>query len=236
MDLVTFNAVESIGRAVKFVARTTIGREQAAEIHDKINHHLTVSKIAMQRDQDASIEQSMAALVAGLAKFTLGREPRTDGDSYTKEFFTATLADLKRHYEVRQEIGKATMHPDGQCTCAGEGRCPWCQTHCVHCGELAEQHGPGSTHYFEPHGGSNGSESPATPALEVAGDKEPESGLPQMSIGSNKLFLWFKGTPAVSISRTLPEELTEELLEVCHTILVEWAGEGDAETGIVSEP
>jgi hypothetical protein len=45
------------------------------------------------------------------------------------------------------------LHPSGKCTCAGEGECMWCQTHCLHCGATPDQHGPGSTHYFAPHGG-----------------------------------------------------------------------------------
>jgi hypothetical protein len=26
------------------------------------------------------------------------------------------------------------LHPDGRCTCAGEGTCEWCRTHCLGCG------------------------------------------------------------------------------------------------------
>lgn len=26
------------------------------------------------------------------------------------------------------------LHPDGECRCAGEGRCDWCLTHCQLCG------------------------------------------------------------------------------------------------------
>jgi hypothetical protein len=26
------------------------------------------------------------------------------------------------------------LHPTGRCTCAGEGTCAWCLSHCVHCG------------------------------------------------------------------------------------------------------
>lgn len=29
---------------------------------------------------------------------------------------------------------EATLHPTGRCTCGGEGRCPWCLSHCDHCG------------------------------------------------------------------------------------------------------
>lgn len=32
------------------------------------------------------------------------------------------------------EGAPAPMHPDGRCTCAGEGRCHWCNTHCWGCG------------------------------------------------------------------------------------------------------
>jgi len=45
------------------------------------------------------------------------------------------------------------VHPGGRCTCAGEGECEWCKTHCIHCGAGPEHHGPGSIHYFESHGG-----------------------------------------------------------------------------------
>ena len=44
------------------------------------------------------------------------------------------------------------LHPSGRCTCAGDGECEWCKMHCVHCGAGPEQHGPGSSHYFTPHG------------------------------------------------------------------------------------
>jgi len=28
----------------------------------------------------------------------------------------------------------AALHPTGRCTCAGEGTCEWCKSHCLHCG------------------------------------------------------------------------------------------------------
>lgn len=31
------------------------------------------------------------------------------------------------------------LHPDGKCTCAGEGTCDWCRTHCIHCGSKTEE-------------------------------------------------------------------------------------------------
>ena len=31
-----------------------------------------------------------------------------------------------------EDGGVDPLHPFGRCTCAGEGRCAWCQIECVH--------------------------------------------------------------------------------------------------------
>lgn len=36
--------------------------------------------------------------------------------------------------EDDEDDGVDPMHPDGRCTCSGEGRCEWCRTHCLWCG------------------------------------------------------------------------------------------------------
>ncbi len=38
-----------------------------------------------------------------------------------------------------QEVPDEALHPDGRCTCAGEGECEWCTIHCLHCGGKAEE-------------------------------------------------------------------------------------------------
>lgn len=74
----------------------------------------------------------------------------------------ARIAEEKRdaaHRSLRRVhgfSGEDQLHPSGRCTCAGEGECEWCRTHCAHCGATVEHHGPGrSDHSFEPHGGDD---------------------------------------------------------------------------------
>ena len=55
------------------------------------------------------------------------------------------------------ELPADPLHPDGRCTCSMEGRCKWCQTHCLHCGYVEKGHddalnGFKADHAFEPVG------------------------------------------------------------------------------------
>jgi len=153
MTPATYNILETIVRALYQVADAALEKEEASNLRHELGQQLTQAKVAMQRGREDDIVQDMAGVVVALAKFVLGRKPTVDdvGRLQRKHLRTA-LRDLERRYKERREVTEAVLHPDGRCTCAGEGTCSWCQTHCVHCGAKAEQHGPGSTHYFEPHG------------------------------------------------------------------------------------
>ena len=151
MTPVTYNLLEAIVHALMKVADATL--EDASELRQDLTQRITAAKVAMQRDQAEDIVQDMAGVVVALSKFVLGRKPVVDEPGrLQRKHLRSALKGLEKCYKDRQEMTDATLHPSGRCTCAGEGSCEWCKTHCVHCGAEAEQHGPGSTHYFEPHG------------------------------------------------------------------------------------
>jgi hypothetical protein len=153
MTHTTYNLLEAIVRALIEVADSALEGEAASDLRQRLGQQLTQAKVAMQRDQAEDIVQDMAGAVVALSKFVLGRKPIVDDpNNVQRKHLQAALRDLEKRHEVRREVENAALHPTGRCICAGEGLCQWCQTHCVHCGANAEQHGPGSSHYFEPHG------------------------------------------------------------------------------------
>lgn len=100
MDSVTFNTLECVAHAVKLIAQSTITEDEATKIRERLNHCITVSKIALQRDQNADISQATAAAVIGLSKFMLGRKPVTEGPLERKHL-EDTLKELSERYEER---------------------------------------------------------------------------------------------------------------------------------------
>jgi hypothetical protein len=77
----------------------------------------------------------MAGVVVALSKFVLGRKPVVDEPGrLQRKHLRSALKGLEKRYKDRQEMTDATLHPSGRCTCAGEGSCEWCKTHCIECG------------------------------------------------------------------------------------------------------
>lgn len=148
MEPTTYNLLEAMVRAVSTLARDANCDEA---LKQDLTGKLTSVKVMMQRQSDEDVVQAMAETVIALTKFVMGQKPAVEGRIERKHVQSA-LAGLQKHHESRERTREAVLHPSGACTCSGDGLCEWCLTHCVHCGAEAEQHGPGSTHYFEPHG------------------------------------------------------------------------------------
>lgn len=55
-----------------------------------------------------------------------------DEAAKVRERFSEKLRE--RFSEQQRTATDAVFHPTGRCTCAGEGACEWCQSHCLHCG------------------------------------------------------------------------------------------------------
>lgn len=146
----TFNLFEAIVRATIKIAEAALDEETAGELRQDLGQRLTQAKVSMQRDQAEDIIQDMASVVIALSKFVLSHKPVAE-PKIEKKHLQSALRDLERRYEERRAIEQAVMHPTGRCTCAGEGICEWCQTHCVHCGATEEQHKPTDDHAFESH-------------------------------------------------------------------------------------
>ena len=237
MTPVTYNLLEAIVHALMKVADATL--EDASELRQDLTQRITAAKVAMQRDQAEDIVQDMAGVVVALSKFVLGRKPVVDEPGrLQRKHLRSALKGLEKCYKDRQEMTDATLHPSGRCTCAGEGSCEWCKTHCVHCGAEAEQHGPGSTHYFEPHGEGHEpdpevaklegeTEELSEPEHEVVHggelrEKEPE---PELEIvhGGELDGKWVVISDGDVIVAALPDDTPEEMrAEMTQGILAVW--------------
>jgi hypothetical protein len=132
------------------VADAALDEKRAGDLKHELGQRLTQAKVSMQRGLEEDIVQDVATVVVALSKFVLGRKPGAE-PSPKREHLRAALRDLEKRYEAQREITEAALHPTGRCTCAGEGTCEWCRTHCVHCGATEEQHTPTGDHRFESH-------------------------------------------------------------------------------------
>lgn len=118
-------------RAVGMLARETNCDEA---LKQDLTGKLTSVKIMMQRQSDEDVVQAMAETVIALSKFVLGHEPISE-DRVEKKHLREAMWGLKRRWADCQDAEPTIVRPT---------------PYCAHCGEGAEQHGPGSTHYFEP--------------------------------------------------------------------------------------
>ena len=247
MTPATYNLLEAIVHALMKVADATL--EDASELRQDLTQRITAAKVAMQRDQAEDIVQDMAGVVVALSKFVLGRKPIVDEPGrLQRKHLRSALKGLEKRYKDRQEMTDATLHPSGRCTCGGEGSCEWCKTHCVHCGAEAEQHGPGSTHYFEPHGAGHEpdpevaklegeTEELSEPEYEVVHGGELREKEPVFEDKTNedigldrdrwRLITDASGYPAVALyfngsKDSLSQEQVEELEEALAPIIMAW--------------
>jgi len=237
MTPATYNLLEAIVHALIEVADASL--EDASELQQDLTQRLTGAKVAMQRDQAEDIVQDMAGVVVALSKFVLGRKPTVDDPGrLQRKHLRSALEQLESHYKRTEASRDMLLHPSGRCTCAGEGTCEWCKTHCVHCGAEAEQHGPGSTHYFEPHGEGHepdpevaklegSTEELSDPEYEVTHggelrEKEPK---PESEVvyGGELDGKWIVISDGDVIVAALPDDTPEEMLaEMTQGILAVW--------------
>jgi len=138
MSPAAFNLLEAIVRTTIMIADNTLTKDRAETIRSDLTGKLTSLKVVMQHEKEESLLQPMAQVVLALGKHVLGRPVKiSDGDVSQKDLL-GIVNDLTRRSEEARRIADQALHPTGRCTCAGEGTCEWCQTHCVHCGSALQ--------------------------------------------------------------------------------------------------
>jgi len=94
----TYNLLEAIVRALNEVIDAALENEQASEFRHDLHSKLTSAKIAMQREQNADIVQSMAHVVIALSQFVLARKPSVGPLVVEKKHLTQALKGLQRRF------------------------------------------------------------------------------------------------------------------------------------------
>lgn len=130
MQPTTYNLLEAMVRAVQAMARE-MNCDEA--LKQDLTGKLTSVKVMMQRHADEDVVQAMAETVIALTKFVTGLKPAVETPIQKKHVLRA-LEGLRKHHEDRERMRESVLHPSGRCTCAGDGTCEWCQSHCVECG------------------------------------------------------------------------------------------------------
>jgi chromosome segregation ATPase len=105
-------------------------RDQALEAKKKLEEYPLVAEAYtaiqravgwwsyLERSQKRSCEAAMKIL-----------------DQFTSFFDGGFKCEAVRAWLEEQRLEAASLHPDGKCTCGGEGTCEWCQKHCLQCGQ-----------------------------------------------------------------------------------------------------
>lgn len=132
MNPATYNLLESVVTATLYIADSTLTKDRADSLRQDLTGKLTSLKVVMQREEGEAIVQTMAQTVLAMANYLSGKPVQVGGPSVQKKHLLSAMKGLRERVKAQQV--DATLHPTGRCTCAGEGECEWCQSHCLECG------------------------------------------------------------------------------------------------------
>jgi len=204
MTPAAYNLFESLVRATITIAESALSKDKADDLRGDLTGKLTSLKVVMQREEAESLIQPMAQLVLALGKHVLGRPVKVSDGDVSKRDLEGIVNDLERRHEHDSAVREATLHPTGRCTCAGEGTCEWCKTHCADCGAPIREDGTCPRSHMEP-----GEEVEA----DAAGLDPLRWRLLKDEAGDPVLALYFNGRKD-SLSQEQVEEIEEAVLPI----------------------